>query len=1196
MPKTPPRARRRTGRRQAMRYRVWRSINIAVGLATIVNVSALAALVTPQAAFAADTGYSSPSSNSVVETVVTNPTNAYAQDSVDAVFDSSSSLLLGTFGFAVPAGSTINGIEVQTRTHRVSGNGNKNFNIAVSWNNGTTWSSSQTTTNTSSTYVIDTLGGPANTWGHSWTVAETGNGSFAVLVADNFSQDTAGVDVVQAKIYYTPPTTGTIELKKVWSGTPGTVTLNIGSTAGGSDIASATVSTNDTTGTKTVNTGTYYVSETGSLTNYSSNLTCTDNGQSITPGTNSALAIATGHAIICTYTNTRNTGTIELRKVWSGTPGTTTLAIGTTAGASDIASTPLSANGTTGAKTVNTGTYFASETTIPNFTPSALTCFNDANNNGLNDNETVVTVGANNSVAVASNQHVICSFTNTRDTGSLTLTKVVDVGAASASTFGFTIAPDPNNVGVVHPTAGSTGTYTFTNLPTGSYTVTESNPATNYHQVSTTCANVSVTKDATATCTIHNTHDSGTIELKKVWSGTAGTTTLNVGTTAGASDIASTTVSTNGTTGTKTVLTGTYFVAESGPLTNHSTSLVCTDNGQSVTPGTNNALIVASGHTVICTFTNTRNTGTVELKKVWSGTPGTTTLAIGTTVGGNQIASQVISGANGTTSPTTVDTGTYYLSETTLADYSSTIACDNNVTLGANNSLTVANNQHVVCTFTNVRLTGTIELKKVWSGTPGTTTLNIGTTVGGSDAATTTVSANGTTGAKTVNTGTYYLSETALAGYSPAVACDNGVTLGANNSVQVGNGAHVVCTFTNIKSVMTITVDKIGQSTVNAGANITYTINWSVNGNTGATNAVITDPIPANTTFVSATNGGTFAAGTVTWNLGAQPSGSSGTVSVTLKVNSPLTNGSAISNTATFDTDQTDPVNHTVRTIVASTPSLSITKSNSVTSFVNPGASLNYTVVVTNAAAATNNAVDVTLTDVLPSGFTFAVGAGSTKTFSLGTIAPGVSVTTTYAANVSTGQTAGTYTNTATAKGTNTATVTASSTVEVRVPAVLGVTTADPSLTVTKTVDDAEANPGQVLNYTINVTNTGPGVATNVVVTDTLPAGLTFVDGGTSNKSWSIGTLAAGTGKSITTKVKISTGAANGTYTNHAIVTSTELDPVEVQVSVHVTAPQVLGLATTGARRVDYTIFDFGALLLVAGVSLLGRRFRLQRS
>src|SRR6185295_10403272 len=107
-------------------------------------------------------------------------------------------------------------------------------------------------------------------------------------------------------------------------------------------------------------------------------------------------------------------------------------------------------------------------------------------------------------------------------------------------------------------------------------------------------------------------------------------------------------------------------------------------------PGTNNSLAVASNHAVVCIFTNARQTGTIELKKAWVGTPGQTTLNIGTSAAGTQVASQQ-TGTSGsspqTTSAKTVDTGTYFVSESGgLANYASALVCTDNgsaVTPGA---------------------------------------------------------------------------------------------------------------------------------------------------------------------------------------------------------------------------------------------------------------------------------------------------------------------------------------------------------------------------------------------------------------------------------------------------------------------------------------------------------------------------------
>ncbi|NJN76168.1 MAG: DUF11 domain-containing protein, partial [Synechococcaceae cyanobacterium RL_1_2] len=71
---------------------------------------------------------------------------------------------------------------------------------------------------------------------------------------------------------------------------------------------------------------------------------------------------------------------------------------------------------------------------------------------------------------------------------------------------------------------------------------------------------------------------------------------------------------------------------------------------------------------------------------------------------------------------------------------------------------------------------------------------------------------------------------------------------------------------------------------------------------------------------------------------------------------------------------------------------------------------------------------------------------------------------------------------------------------------------ASADLSLTKTVDNASPNVGDNVVYTVTVNNTGPSDATNVDVTDQLPAGLTYVSddsGGAYNSGtgvWTVGT------------------------------------------------------------------------------------------
>src|SRR5437867_1469807 len=93
-------------------------------------------------------------------------------------------------------------------------------------------------------------------------------------------------------------------------------------------------------------------------------------------------------------------------------------------------------------------------------------------------------------------------------------------------------------------------------------------------------------------------------------------------------------------------------------------------------------------------------------------------------------------------------------------------------------------------------------------------------------------------------------------------------------------------------------------------------------GNWGATGGVLSDTVPVNTTFVSATGGGTLSAGVVTWSIGTLAAGGSGSVPLTVRVNSPPANGTVITNgTFNIDSTETAPVaGSAITTTVTSAP------------------------------------------------------------------------------------------------------------------------------------------------------------------------------------------------------------------------------------------------------------------------------------
>ncbi len=93
-------------------------------------------------------------------------------------------------------------------------------------------------------------------------------------------------------------------------------------------------------------------------------------------------------------------------------------------------------------------------------------------------------------------------------------------------------------------------------------------------------------------------------------------------------------------------------------------------------------------------------------------------------------------------------------------------------------------------------------------------------------------------------------------------------------------------------------------ATASSGTNITYAMTYTNAGPAAASNAKITDVLPAGLTFVSASNGGSYNAAnrTVTWNLGTINVGYTGNVSLTTTVSGP---GSVVVNTANFMADLT---------------------------------------------------------------------------------------------------------------------------------------------------------------------------------------------------------------------------------------------------------------------------------------------------
>ncbi|MDD2816146.1 MAG: beta-propeller fold lactonase family protein [Thiotrichaceae bacterium] len=418
--------------------------------------------------------------------------------------------------------------------------------------------------------------------------------------------------------------------------------------------------------------------------------------------------------------------------------------------------------------------------------------------------------------------------------------------------------------------------------------------------------------------------------------------------------------------------------------------------------------------------------------------------------------------------------------------------------------------------------------------------------------------------------GTLTFSQQVSAASVPSVTGANALNVsddGVNLYVTALSGS-ALSKFNLVSSDLSVAVTD--NAPVAVSGNLTYTVKVTNLGSNQASNIVLTDTLPPEATFVSATSTlGTCAApvsGVLTCSLGNLAT--NGIISVTVIVKAPATVGAgtlvnkAVVSSTQYDPDNSNNAKQTSSVLQQSVPTadLTLTAQASATT-LNVGTAFSYTVGVSNAGP--DAASQVIITSILPAEVTVdSAKFPSTCTYTASTrslactlpsIALGQSGSVTIP--VTAPATAGTIvfnTSVANAAERNSTAVTTAS-----------VSTQILDIGASLTLLDATASPTSIsLNtnaaISINVKNAGTSTASGVTLLVTLPSSLSF-DSGTgctasgSNVSCTLADIAANATLQTTFTVKGTVSGSNQPLASSLSIAGKEVVSSSLPLTLNVT-------------------------------------------
>ncbi|MGE1055109.1 cell surface protein, partial [Bacillus sp. GFa4/2] len=383
---------------------------------------------------------------------------------------------------------------------------------------------------------------------------------------------------------------------------------------------------------------------------------------------------------------------------------------------------------------------------------------------------------------------------------------------------------------------------------------------------------------------------------------------------------------------------------------------------------------------------------------------------------------------------------------------------------------------------------------------------------------------------------------------------------------------------------------------------IPYTISIINNGNIQVENIIVTDIIPANTSFIenSVIVNGNARPNDNPLNgiqIDTIPPNTTATILFQVRVTSiPQTN--PISNTSTIEYEYTLPDRPPItETIISSAAATEINHANLNSNkavdlaFATVGDTLTYTITLNQTGNVAVN--DVIIQDIIPQGTTFIEnsvivngetlpGVNPVSGIPIGTITIGEDAIVSFQVTVTSIPTPNELNNNAITTfnyivNPNNVPVTNTTTTNT-----VTTTVQNDNVIAIKAVDFTSALPGQTLTYTITITNNGNIIIEDLLLVDTAPADTTFVIGSVTinginqpnanpENGITLGNLAPNESVIITFQVTISSSTLQSTINNDATISYT---PIVGLIQPPITITKQINTVTKQTNTVTTTVVD----------------------